>query len=273
MLEQLTYINHLNETLEFGQGKLFVNENDLRNFSWEITSKNNKISGFKRGIVAKTIPLIIVCDSEEEGTTLKNKVFEVFEKDVLAIRHGKIAIGDYYLKCYVTESTKAEYLTHKGYMRLSIKISTDSSFWIREISSTFNYGTGKSGKNLDYRRDFPSDYTSNLAGKILENPHFVASNFRIHIYGTCENPRITVAGHKYEILVSVEKNEYLTIDSVNKTVFVTHSDGTKTNMFNKRNKDSYIFEKIPAGQSNVSSSGPFKFDIILLEERSEPKWT
>jgi len=53
---------------------------------------------------------------------------------------------------------------------------------------------------------------------------------------------------------------------------LTHSDGSTENCFNLRNRDSYIFEKIPAGVLTIASSANFKFDVVLLEERSEPKW-
>lgn len=272
MLEQLKYINHMNEVLEFGKSKLYVNENDLHDFAWEITSKNDRISGFKKGIVTKTVPIILKCDSNEEGIALKNKLFEVFEKDVLAVKHGKIIIGDYYLKCFVTESSKSEYLINRGYLRITVKVSTDFPYWIKETASTFNYGGGVSGSDLDFNRDFAYDYTSNLLGKALNNTNFVATNFKINIYGACENPRITIAGHDYEVSASIAANEYLTIDSVNKTIILTHADGTKENCFNKRKRDSYIFEKIPSGVCNVSASGSFKFDVVLLEERGEPRW-
>ncbi len=272
MIEQVRYTNHRNEVLEFGKGKLFVNENDLHNFAWAVTSKNDRISGFKKGIVSKTIPVILKCDSAEEGLALRNKLFEVMEKDVLAVKHGTLSIGDYYLKCYVTESKKSEYLLDKGYMRISLKISTDFPYWIKETPSTFNYGAGSEGTNLDFNRDFPSDYTSNLLGKKLNNTDFVESNFRIVIYGTCEQPEITVAGHLYSVDVSIAANEYLTIDSVKKTVVLKHTDGSTTNCFKLRNRDSYIFQKMPVGVSDVAASGQFKFDIVLLEERSEPKW-
>ena len=272
MLEQLKYINHLNEVLEFGKGKLFINENDLRNFVWNIISKNDRISGFKKGIVSKTIPIILKCDSEEEGITLKNELFEIFEKDILAVKHGRIIIGDYYLKCYVTESAKSEYLMHKGHMKVTVKVSTDFPYWVKETASTFNYSDGVGGNYLDFNKDFLYDFTSNLIGKQLHNTNFVATNFKINIYGICENPRITIAGHDYEVFASVGVNEYLTIDSVNKSIVLTHGDGRTENCFNKRNKNSYIFEKIPLGISNVSSNGDFKFDVVLFEERGEPRW-
>ena len=274
MLEKLNYINHRNETLEFGKGKLFVNENDLHDFSWDITSKNDRISGFKRGIVSKTIPIIMKVDTAEEGLELRNKLFEVCEKDVLAVKHGRIIVGDYYFRCFVVESKKSDYLIHNGYMRVNVKISSDFPYWVKETITTFNYGSkGSEGTNLDFNRDFPSDYTSNVLGTSLNNTGFVPSNFVLNIYGACENPQITIGGHVYEITVSIAANEYLTIDSINKTIVLTHADGTKENCFNLRNKDSYIFEKIPVGVSKVLSNAVFKFDVVLLEERSEPKWT
>ena len=273
MLEKLQYINHMNEVLDFGKSKLFINTNDLHDYSWGVTTKNNRISGFKKGIETKTMPIIMKVDSAKEGIELRNKLFEVFEKDVLANRHGKIIIGDYYLKCFITDSSKQDYLIHKGYMRLNVKLTTDFPYWVKETTTRFNYGEAKSkGNNLDYNRDFPHDYSTNLNVEKLNNTNFVASNFVMRIYGACDNPTVTVAGHDYAVNTSLQANEYLTIDSTNKTIVKTLATGQTENCFNLRNKASYIFEQIPTGSLNVSSSANFKFDIVLLEERGEPKW-
>lgn len=272
MLEKFQYINHMNESLDFGEDRLFVNENDLHDFAWEVASKNDRISGFKRGIVNKTIPILLKCNTEEEGVALRNRLFEVLEKDVLAVKHGKIILNGYYLECFAVESKKSEYLIHDSYMKVEVKISTDKPSWIKETSSLFNYGYGSDGKNLDYNRDVPYDYTSNLIGKQLNNTNFVPSNFRLNIFGICGTPVVNIAGHPYKVSVTVEENEYLTIDSANKTIVLTKADGTQVNCFNLRDRDSYVFEKIPVGLCNVSCNGSFTFEIVLLEERSEPKW-
>lgn len=273
MLEKFQYINHMNESLDFGRDKLFVNENDLRDFAWEVTSKNDRISGFKKGIVEKTIPIILKCNSPEEGLALRNRLFEVFEKDVLAVKHGKIIVGDYYLKCYVTKSQKSDYLINNNYMKITVGISTDYPYWVKETTTTFGMGAGVGGKNNDYNKDYPYDYTSNLLGKALQNTSFVPSNFRIMVFGACENPSVTIGGHEYKVNASVAEKEYLTIDSTNKTIVLTHSDGTQENCFNLRNRESYVFEKMPIGMLNVAANGDFNFDVVLLEERGEPKWT
>lgn len=273
MLEKITYKNHVNEIIEFGKEGIYVNENDLRDFTWDITSKNNRISSFSRGVVTKTLPVVIACTSEADGIAKRNKLFEVAEKDVLARKHGRIIIGDYYLKCFVTGSKKTGYLQTKRQLLVTLTISTDFPYWIKETISTFGYGEGSAGKNLDFNNDFPYDYASELSAKPLNNTSFVPCNFRMNIYGPCVNPKVTIAGHDYEVSASLEANEYLTIDSIGKTIVLTHTNGSSTNCFNLRNKDSYIFEKMPSGESNVTSNTQFKFDITLLEERSEPKWT
>lgn len=274
MLEKFNYINHIGETLEFGKDCLFVNENDLRDFAWEITERNNKISGFKKGIVQKTIPVILKCSTEADGVSLKNRMFEVFEKDVLAKRHGKIVIGDYYLRCYVTGSKKSEYLIHKNYMVVSLTVQTDLPDWVKETVINQHMDSVTTDAYLDYNYDFPYDFKNGLMGGSISNPNFVASNFIMTFYGAVSNPTVFIGGHMYSVAVTIGNGEYLTIDSVNKTIVLTKQNGEQVNCFNERNKDSYIFEKIPSGVSEVTSAhGQIQFDVALLEERSEPKWT
>lgn len=272
MLEVFKYINHNNEELEFGNHRLFVNENDLRDFSWDVTSKNNRISGFSKGIVKKTIPVVIKCDSEQEGIEIRNKLFETLEKDVLSAKHGKIVIGDYYMKCFVVGSTKSSYLFSNNYMVVGLKITTDFPFWIKETAFTFGGTSENPGTNLDFNRDAPWDYSSNILTNSLNNTSFIESEFKMVIYGQCSSPCVTIGGHDYEVDVEVGQGEYLTIDSSDKKIFLTSSTGQTTNCFNLRNKDSYIFKKIPSGSSNVAVNGDFVFDVILFDERSEPKW-
>lgn len=276
MLEKFTYTNSFNETLEFGKDCLFVNENDLRNFAWGITSKNNKISGFKKGIVTKTIPIILKCDSESEGIILRNRLFEVFEKDVLVAKHGKIHIGDYYLRCFVTGSKKTEYLIHKGLMLVSLTVQTDHPEWVKETTTRYSLSaTVNPDEQLDYSYDYPHDYRNpTFVVTDITNESFTPSNFIMTVYGTLYAPTLFIGEHKYSVGVVIDENEYLTIDSKNKTIVLTKANGEKVNCFNSRDKNSYIFEKIPPGTSPViTAHDGLDFDLTLLEERSEPKWT
>ncbi len=67
-------------------------------------------------------------------------------------------------------------------------------------------------------------------------------------------------------------NERLEVDSKEKKINIIKVNGDKVNVFNYRNRDSYIFELISSGIHYVSYSGLFNFDLILYSERSEPEW-
>ena len=274
MLEKITYKNHINETLDFGTFPMFVNANDLHDFAWQITSKNDKIFTFQKGIVTKTMPIIIKCNSGEEGIEVRNRIFEVAEKDVLAQQHGRLYIGNYYLKCYITGSTKTNYLIDKNYMQLSLTVQTDYPEWIKETKLPYSQLDDETAAYLDFPFGCSFDYANELLNGIIENTNFVASNFRLTIHGQISSPTLYISGHEYSVDVDVADDEYLTIDSVAKTIVLTKINGEQVNCFNKRNRDSYIFEKIPAGTNAFSSPNEsIYFDITLLDERSEPKWT
>lgn len=274
MLEKMTYENHLGEKLEFGTFPLFVNYNDLRDFAWEITSKNDRIASFRKGIVTKSLPVIVNCKSEDEGFAIRNRIFEVTEKDVLAEQHGRIIIGDYYLKCFITGSRKTDYLISNGYMTLEMTVQTDFPAWVKETGINLRKGTEADIAFLDYPIGFMHDYMNVQCNGTVVNPNFMPSNFRMVIYGEVINPTLFIGGHKYNVDVELLTGEYLTIDSANKTIVLTRYNGEKVNCFSKRNRDSYVFEKIPTGGNLVTMPNEsMNVDITLLDERSEPKWT
>lgn len=276
MLEQLKYKNHLNEIFEFGKDGIYVNMSDLHDYEWTVTEKGNRIAALNRSVSKRELPVIIICETEAQGITARNKLLEIVEKDVLALQHGQIILGDYYYRCFVTKSQKGEYLKSKRYMTVTLTLTSDYPYWVKEETFVFrklDEQTGSSGKNLDFTYDFPFDFFSGMGSKAMNNTGFAGTNFRMIIYGACSDPAVYVSGHLYQVECDVAAQEYLTIDSVTKKAYITKNDGTVVNVFNLRNRDSYLFEKIPPGQNTVVWEGNYGVDIILLEERSEPKWT
>lgn len=271
MFEQLIYKNHINEVINFGKDGIYVNIGALRDYEWKATSKGNKISKLSRGVQTRKLPVVIMCNTEEEGIAARNRLFETFEKDALALQHGQIIIGDYYFRCFVTKSTKSDYQRSKRFMELTLTLSSDYPYWVNEKTKQFAVAE-ETGDGLDYPFEYAFDYFTDFASTALNNSNFVASNFKLIIYGACASPAINIAGHTYQVNCTVGEGEYLTIDSTTKKIFVTKNDGTVVNHFNDRNKNSYVFEKIPAGLNPITWTGNFGFDVILMEERSEPKW-
>lgn len=272
MLESIVYKNHLGEEIKFGEGGLYLNNNDLHSYVWTYSSKNNHIAYFQRTVQEKKLPVRVKCDSQEEGFALMNQLMEKADKDILAKEAGRIIAGDYYLDCYLYKNQKSKYDLQNGVFYADLSIVTDMPFWTKETSQTFNT-VSSSGQNLDFPYDFPYDFASPSALNELINYGFSDSDFKMIIYGEVTDPTVTIGGHVYKVTGTVDEGEYLEIDSRQKTVTLVEDDGTRVNWFDKRNKASYIFQQIPAGSSSVLWSGDFVFSVILYEERSEPKWT
>lgn len=274
MIEQLKYINYLNEVFEFGKDGIFVDTNELHDFEWNVTKRDNRIGSLNAKITKKKLPVKIICETEEKGIQARNRLFEVAEKDALAMQYGKIVVGNYYMRCFVTKSKKKDYLTTRRYMKAELTITTDYPYWIKETTSIFRkLGEGGGGvKQLDFPYDHPFDYMGEAANENLINTALTDTNFKMIIYGVCIDPAIYIAGHCYQVNCTVGAGEYLTIDSVTKKIFITDIKGQVINKFNERSRESYIFQKIPPGNNNIAWEGSFGVDVVLLEERSEPVW-
>ena len=271
MLEQFQYINHLNEIIEFGKNGIYANYNELRNYQWNFEKTNNKISNFKKDIVSKKLPIIIQAASESEGIFLRNKLYEVFDKDVLNGRCGKLIIGGYYYKCYITGSKKSEYLLSKRHLKTDLTVSSDNPVWVKDETTHFNMVSASAG-GLNFPFNYAFNFSNSMNAQALINNAFSASQFKMIIFGPCVNPSVVVSGQIYKVNCIVEDSEYLTIDSMAKEVYITQNNGMIVNKFNSRDKENYIFEPIPPGENSVSWGGDLKFDIILFDERGEPKW-
>jgi hypothetical protein len=82
-----------------------------------------------------------------------------------------------------------------------------------------------------------------------------------------------IGDNVYQVNCSIEYDEYLVIDSKEKKVLLHHANGKIETKFNDRNRDYYIFEKIPNGIVPIDWYNCSDFDVIIYDERSEPKWT
>lgn len=250
MLEQLSYINHLGESITFGGNNAYVNLNELHDFKWEVISKNDRIAGFERRIHTKSFPVRIGALSEQEGIAKRNKLFVVPEKDVLAMKPGKLTINGFYLLCYVTSSTKTYYSIDGKFLSCDIVVTTDKPFWIREVEP---------------------EYTTSHGDRIMTNPSEFDSNFRMEFEGAVTNPEVVIRGHSYKVNTTVPSGSNLIIDSLEERVY-RHDTSSELdyNAFNDRDRGSYIFEKIPAGRSTITK--PASCTIKIYDERSEPIW-
>ena len=275
-IDEFIFENHLGQRFEGLPNGVYLNASDLRNYSWSYETINNRISRFFRGIKNRKIPLVVYCKSGDEAVSVMNRLHELAEADIVAEIPGKIFVGDYYTIGYITASAKSSYLTRRKYCKIELTLTSDDPVWYREQSYTFLPYTGNeigSGGGVDYPYNYPYDYTLSLNGRKIVCNSVWSSAFRLRIYGEATNPAVIINGHTYTVNGTIGKMETLLIDSTNKTITLTTAAGKKINWFDKRGREEYIFEPIPAGQSTVTWAGNFGFDLTVVEKRSEPKWT
>lgn len=69
------------------------------------------------------------------------------------------------------------------------------------------------------------------------------------------------------------KGDYLVIDSRNRKITRVLNDGTRINDFAKGIKSITSLKRYRRASQPVSWESNFDFDISILDERGEPKWT
>ena len=270
MHEKITHTNSNNETLDFTALGILVNYNDLRDYEWGIKTKNDKITGFYKGVVKKTIPFVF-CVDEHEADEIKNRFYEHFEIDVLQKGKGYFEINGYKYYCFAVKSVKSNYLINKRYLRINVGIATDDSYWIKETSYTADFSSSSARTVTKYPFTYPFTYSVPKTVNVV-NDSFTDTDMIMRIYGRCTNPIINISDNTYQLYVTLNAEEYAEIDTFKKTITKYSSNGVRSNIFNSRNKNYDTFRKIPQGSFDITTVGVEKVDIVLIERRGEPKW-
>lgn len=275
MLEKFLFENHLGQRFEGLPNGVYLNYNDLRDYAWSYDTINNRISRFFMGARNRKLPIVVLCKSDNAAVETMNRLHELAEVDIAAKIPGRIIVGDWYTNGYITASTKSNYLITKRLCNIELTLTSDDPAWYREQTYVFaknEAGSVLVGDGADYPYDYKYDYAATFGGRTIRCDSIGSNAFRMVIYGKIENPTVIIGGHTYSVNGTVEQGEILTIDSLTKTITLTTASGARLNWFDKRNRDSYVFEPIPAGLNDVAYSAAFAFDLTVIEKRSEPKW-
>ena len=275
MREDFVFENHLGLRFVGADNGVFLNANELRDYSWSYDVINNRISRFFRGVTTRKIPLMVCCSSVAEANAARNRILDLAEADVIAMLPGKVFINGYYTTGYVTASKKTDYRMHGRYCLMELSLTSANPAWNREQLHVFGGDQGAAQQDrsgFDFPFDYKFDYSVTTTSRQIVCDTVKSSNFKLKIYGEATNPAVMVNGHVYEVTGMVRAGESLEINSLDKTVTLKTASGTTINWFNNRGRSNYVFEPIPPGVNNVMFNGSFKFDLTIIEERSEPKW-
>lgn len=250
---------------------------NLFDYTWDYSSQgssNPRISQVQKNMVSKDISVIVSGKTKQEYLKNLENLLEVIDSDIVNLNKGRLYVGKSYLQCYFVQSKKPDKYLNVKQTTLSLSIISEKGMWIFERKKSFTKMTSEAFivDGLDYSYDYSFDYANSLVNQKIVNDNYAASDFEMIIYGSCENPAVSIGTHTYEINTTLITGEYLVINSVTKKIYKVKNNGEKVNLFNVRGRDFYIFQKIPVGIMAVTWNGGFGFDINLLSERGEPKW-
>lgn len=244
---------------------------------WDYITKGYnfpRVVQFEKSMVIKSFDIVIDGATKEEYRNNADSFAKITERDIRELTPGKLYVGNTYLSCYFYKSQKKRRYVNTNKAAIQIGILSESGKWIYEnkfqIRNAFESTMDQ--QYLDYPHGYNYDYANILSSRMIHNNSPGSSDFKMIVYGPCTDPVIAINDHVYQIYAEIMPQEYLVVDSVEKKIYKVKNNGMEINLFGSRNRDSYIFQKIAVGKNSVVWSGEYGFDLILYEERGEPKW-
>lgn len=274
MRVNITYVASSGNTYNLITNGILHKSANYHKWSWGVEGTQlqygYRVANFSRDPAVYETELIFY-GSEEQRRTRINNLHDDFENDVRTKRTGKLIWGDYYINCYVTESS-TEPTEYDGWTSNTVTFYAPYPFWVQDYNVSLPPSSGSESGFLDYEYDYSYDYTSPVIGTRYFHTGFpFASDFRMVIYGQAVNPRIVINGYAYVLYTTIPSRSYVVINSRDKTVMLYASDGTQTNLFNFRNKTDSIFAKITGGDLSITWDATYGVDLTIYHERSEPR--
>lgn len=283
MLFPVRYVNHLGELFTLsGDGAAFLDTLPLRAYEWSYQVTQNlsglggSAAGFSRPPRAVQTTLGLRAFQRATFAEAANRFHAITEADIQAETPGTLYLGSQYAYCFLTGASVASYSKKGSWYTKQVTLLFTQPYWFSEKSYTFHAADSGSsddttGKKFDLR--FPYRYGTALTAGKLNNTHYGPCPAVFTIYGPVSNPLINIAGNLYGAYITLSASERLEIDQLSHTLTRIDGSGARHNAFATRVKTSNIFAPIPVGPSAVIYNGDFRFDLTLIQQRSEPLWT
>lgn len=265
------YLSPNGAKVDFRTPTIFSDPAWMRKYRWDVAIDNGVISSISRKSETWDLDVFFIGENMSRCAVTRNNAYEVFDRDVMSGTPGRIYVGEYYLECFVQGMENPEASVDLSKIHSKLSIVAAECKWVKDVKMSFavrGEGQAEDG-GYDYPYDYDYDYASSGERMTINNQSFAASDFIITIYGACVNPTIYVGEHAYSVNGTLSDTEILVIDSRTKTIEKVAQDRSSVSWFGKRNKTVSVFEPIPSGVSTLGY-GAFAWDIVLLDERSEP---
>ena len=230
-----------------------------------------RVKRFYKNVQTAKMKLSIMAADKEEFNAIMYAMHRIFEKDVRNMTPGKIWWNGFYKEGFVYSTSNDDYEELFESVEHKIEFLSVNPSWIRKTTYQYRAQMNETG-TLDYPRDYGYDYDRSEIIEILNNQCIGESNFELIFYGAAVNPQITIGENTYGLETTLKDGEYATVNSITKKIRQYSVTGEETNIFDKRDRENNIFQKMPEGTLPVLRSKDMQVDITLYDERGEPEW-
>ena len=260
-----------------GDGIYAQDPENLTANKWEYSTISGvnglgRVKRFYKDTQEAKLNLDIMADNADEFNPIMYKLHRTFDRDIRRMKPGKLWWNDFCKEVFAVETSQNEFDELFEAVNREVTFISVYPYWVRRI--TYQYGTNITNVDagLDYDHDYDFDYGMEEITEVIQNDCIDAANFEMKFYGPIENPSVTIGGHEYEVLTTLAEGDYVIVNSLTKKILQYDAYGNVENVFHLRNRDSYIFEKIPEGETVIARSKDYMLDITIFDERGEPEW-
>lgn len=232
-----------------------------------------RVKRFYKDLQEFSLTVGVMTDSEADFNSLMYKMHRTFDRDIRRLKPGKLWWNGFYKEVFAIESSHDSFEEFYESIDKTIKFISTYPYWVQKKTMQYISHIGNEG-SFDYNGfDYDNlDYDQSEFIEIIENDCIESANFKLTFYGPAINPSVTIGEHEYTLFTELKSGEYATVDSITKKIIKYSIVGQPENIFHTRNKQSYIFEKIPEGSAAIVRSRELSLDITIFDERGEPKW-
>lgn len=276
----LTYTSSNGDSFPLVATNFYLKDASFHEYEW-----NPEVTKFRYGDLVK----LFTKDSKRYDCTLafngpladKEAMIKSFhdgaEHDIMTEQAGKLTYNGYEIPTYVIAS---KVYPNKSNTRTlnDVTFYCPYPFWIKETKYSISLNGDEIIDGADFLLNLPLNLGVSGYDRTITAESAVPYDFRMEVHGAIDNPDILINGHQYNVNVSIPHNTKLIISSIEKTdieksIYLLYPSGNTINVFNLRNRDSYIFEPIIGKTITIRSAQNIDFDLFLIERRGEPQWT
>ena len=275
------YVNSEGQKIDFCNWPYMIYDGDILSYDWSYDSTPNygmaggKITSFSKSVEKKKLKISVFAQSELVYGRALDNLADYIECDIALMNPGRLYVNGNYIECYICGINPDEWVTGCNTLDVELLIAIEYPFWLLDKEYVFPVSGQISKENYKYPLKYPWRYPNRRTSGVIYQKHIKPCDFIITITGPVRNPIVKIGKLQYGFTGELRNNEYIVINS--RQGFIRkYLDGVSTSqyidIYDDRTRHNDIYHKLPRGTLNVQWTGEFAFSVVVIEERSFPKW-